>query len=428
MRPAGPWRGLWERSREPGSFAHGVLALTTGTTLAQVIPVAAAPVLSRLYSPAEFGLFALYAGIAALFSVVGTGRYELAIVLPAEDEDAVQLLGLSLVLGVVVAAAAALGVAVFRAPLAAALRSPGLAGWLPLLPLAVLLAASAQALGYWLNRRKAYPRLAASRILQAGGTALVAVALARAGLGAGGLILGALAGQALATVLLAVVSWGSLRETGVRLTRRGMRAQAIRYRDFPRVNALHALLDNVNFSGSVILLGWFFNPVVVGQYSLVMRVLMAPVTLVGAAISQVFYQRAADIHQQGGDLRGLVRSLLSRTVWIALPAAILMYAGAPAMFPLVFGAQWTDAGGYARLLAPYMFFHFLAAPLAFLPFVLDRQVPAFLLSTAGNLLFLACIAAGGRAFVPELGFGLLSVVLGVFFVGYIAWMYRIARR
>jgi O-antigen/teichoic acid export membrane protein len=194
------------------------------------------------------------------------------------------------------------------------------------------------------------------------------------------------------------------------------------------VNALHALLDNVNFSGSVILLGWFFNPVVVGQYSLVMRVLMAPVTLVGAAISQVFYQRAADIHQQGGDLRGLVRSLLSRTVWIALPAAILMYAGAPAMFPLVFGAQWTDAGGYARLLAPYMFFHFLAAPLAFLPFVLDRQVPAFLLSTAGNLLFLACIAAGGRAFVPELGFGLLSVVLGVFFVGYIAWMYRIARR
>jgi O-antigen/teichoic acid export membrane protein len=94
----------------------------------------------------------------------------------------------------------------------------------------------------------------------------------------------------------------------------------------------------------------------------------------------------------------------------------------------VFGPEWADAGRYARLLSPYMLFHFLAAPLAFLPFVLDRQVPSFFLSTAGNLLFLACIAFGGHAFVPELGFGVLSVVLSLFFIGYIAWMYRIARR
>jgi len=426
--PAGPLRELWERTREPGSFARGVLALTTGTTLAQVIPILAAPVLSRLYAPAEFGLFAFYTGIAALFSVVGTGRYELAIVLPAEDGDAVQLLGLSLAIAMAVAAVAALVVLAFQGPIVAALRVPALSGWLLLLPVGVLLAAAAQALGYWLNRRRAYRPLAASRILQAGATALLGIALARTGLGAGGLIVAVIAGQALAAGLLALASWQGLRATGARPTRAGMRAQAARYRDFPRINALHALLDNVNASGSVLLLGAYFNPVVVGQYSLVMRVLMAPATLVGGAISQVFYQRAADTHQRGGDLRGLVRSLLSRTVWIALPAAAALFFAAPALFPLVFGPEWADAGRYARLLSPYMLFHFLAAPLAFLPFVLDRQLQSFLLSTTGNLLFLGCIALGGRAFVPELGFGALSVVLSLFFVGYIAWMFRIARR
>jgi len=426
--PAGPLGELWERTRQPGSFARGVLALSTGTTLAQVIPVLAAPALTRLYSPAEFGAFAIYTGLAALVSVVGTGRYELAIVLPAEDGDAVQLLGLSLGIALAAAAVAGLAVVALGVPLATALRAPALGGWLLLLPAGVLFAAAAQALGCWLNRRRAYRPLAASRIAQASAAAALGIALARTGLGAGGLILGALAGQALAAGLLALASWRSLRATGTRPTRAGMRELAGRYRDFPRVNALHALLDNLNASGSVLLLGWHFNPVVVGQYSLVMRVLMAPAALVGGAISQVFYQRAAEVRQQGGDLRGLARALLSRTAWLALPVAVAMFAAAPALFPLVFGPGWADAGGYARLLAPYMLFHFLAAPLAFLPFVLERQWHAFLVSTAGNLLFLACIALGGRAHVPELGFGALSLVLSLYFVVYIAWMLRIARR
>jgi O-antigen/teichoic acid export membrane protein len=352
----------------------------------------------------------------------------MAIVLPAEDEDAYQLLGLSLLLALAVTGLCALGVLVFRSGLLTLLGAPALSSWLWLLPPGLLLAAVTQVLGNWLNRKRAYPRLAGSRVVQAAAAALLAIALARAGAGAGGLMLGSLAGQALAVLVMALATWQGARGTGLRWTRGGMRQQAARYRDFPRVNALHALFDNFYGTASVLLLTHFFGSVIVGHYSMVMRVLMAPVAFIGSAITQVFYQRAADTHSRGEGLRPLLRSVLSRSAWIALPASAALLIAAPWLFTLAFGREWAAAGDYARLLSPYMLFHFLAAPLAFVPFVLNQQWRSFLLSTTGNLLFLGCIAMGGILGSPRLGFGALSLVASVFFTVYIGWMLRIATR
>lgn len=427
-RPAAGLEGFRARLRTPGSFARSVLTLMTGTTVANLIPVAAAPILARLYGPADLGLFALYSGIAAVLGVAATGRYEMAIVLPADDADAFELLGLSLSLAAAVALATAMVVLLFGGVLVESLHAPMLAPWLVLLPLGVLLFGATQALGNWLNRRKAYRRLSASRILQSLATALLAIKLAEPGRGPGGLILSAVVGQALAVLWLAIVVWSSVGFSGLRFSRAGMERTARRYREFPRINALHAVLDNLASSAMLVVLAHSFGPVVVGHYSMVMRVLTAPAAFIGSAISQVFYQRAADTHNRGGDLRELVRMLLRRTVWIALPGALLLLLAAPELFRFAFGPAWDAAGRYAQTLAPWMFFSFIAAPLAFVPLVLGRQAQAFVVSTTGNVLALACIVAGGTAGSPAIAFGALSVIVSAYFVAYIGWILRIAGR
>ena len=409
-----------------GPFARSVLTLMTGTTLATLIPVAVSPVLSRLYPPAEFGLFALYTGVAGLLSVAAAGRYELAIVLPSEDDAAYDLLGLSLLIVGCVTAVTALAVATLHRGILTILGAPAMAGWLWFLPLAVLLLGTGQALVNWLNRRRAYPHIAASRIVQSVATAALAIVFARSGLGGGGLIVSALAGQALAALVLVFAVRSGLRGSALRFTAQGMRRQAARFRDFPRVNALHALFDNLNASATLIVLAHFFGSAVVGQYSMVMRVLTAPVTLIGSAITQVFYQRAADLHNQGRSLRGLILMVIRRSLWIAVPAAVVLLLAAPQLFRFVFGPDWAVAGGFARLLSPYVLLYFVAAPLAFLPFVLGRQVAAFFFSTTGNLVSLGCIALGGLWGSAERGFGLLSLAQSLYFLLYIAWMLRIA--
>ena len=76
------------------AYARNVLTLMTGTTLAQAIPIAISPILTRLYSPEDFGTFGLYMAIVAIASVLVTGRYELAILLPKRDRDAMHILAL----------------------------------------------------------------------------------------------------------------------------------------------------------------------------------------------------------------------------------------------------------------------------------------------------------------------------------------------
>ena len=82
------WKRWVDRFSPEGSFLNNVLTLLAGTILAQIITVSVSPILTRLYTPEDFGVFALYTSIASILVIFGTCRYELAIVLPEEDGEA----------------------------------------------------------------------------------------------------------------------------------------------------------------------------------------------------------------------------------------------------------------------------------------------------------------------------------------------------
>ena len=50
-------------------FTRNVLTLMTGTTIAQAIPIAINPILTRLYTPEDFGVFALFIAITSIFEL-----------------------------------------------------------------------------------------------------------------------------------------------------------------------------------------------------------------------------------------------------------------------------------------------------------------------------------------------------------------------
>ena len=90
-----------------------IITLMTGTTIAQAMPIAISPILTRLYSPEDFGVFGLYMAIASIASVFVSGRYELAIMLPKSDDDALNIVFLSLTLSSVISAVMLLLITLF---------------------------------------------------------------------------------------------------------------------------------------------------------------------------------------------------------------------------------------------------------------------------------------------------------------------------
>ena len=417
--------------RPAGAAARQVMTLVTGTGLAQLIPLAVSPLLTRLYTPQDFGVFALYASLLAVLAVLGSARYELALMLPKDDTDALALVALAMAIVLATSAAVLAAVLLFQAGLARWLDSPALGPWLFLVPVSMLLTGLVNTLTVWANRTSRYRQISISRVLQSASAAAVAVALgwglSRGSQAGVGLVLGAVVGQALAAASLA---WPFWRRWGARLQAVGwqpMRAQALRFREFPAINMPHALLDALQGSAVVALIAALFGPTLLGFHALAQRVVRTPMATLGSAVAQVFQKRAADALHAGGDTRRLVDAVLRRLVAVAVAVLPLLWF-APELFAFVFGAAWREAGVYAQILTPWLLLNFMLSPLSQLPLLLGRQAGALAYGVAYQLAMVAPLAV---AWLMTLSLRqallLQSVAASVVLVAYGGWLYRLSK-
>jgi len=355
------------------AYARNVLTLMTGTTLAQAIPIAISPILTRLYSPEEFGRFALYMAVAMICSVLVSGRYELAILLPRHDKDALHITGLAIGLSVAISAVLLVVVLMFAHPIAALLGDAELGPWLYAVPVSTLLLGVYQSLNYWSNRKAQYRRMAISRTVQSGSAALAQTASGYAASGAAGLVGGQVAGQLLATGILARLIW---REDHTLICAlRPMRSLALakRYINFPRYLIVAHGFNTASGQMPVLLLGALFNTSAAGFFTLTQRVMAAPMSLIANAMGDVFRQEASQAYVRHGNCKSIYKKTFLRLLLIsAVPFAVFFFV-APALFAWVFGEQWRVAGEYAQILTPMAFFQFITSPLSSMFMIAQKQ-------------------------------------------------------
>ena len=118
-------------------FNQNVITLITGTTIAQAIPIAISPILTRINSPEDFGILSIFVSITAIFGSIANGRYELAIVLPKKDEDAINIFALGFIIVSCVSLVLLLLVVVFNGYCTTLLGNQEISFWLYFVPLVV---------------------------------------------------------------------------------------------------------------------------------------------------------------------------------------------------------------------------------------------------------------------------------------------------
>ena len=121
---------MLNKLKPKSEFSRNVLTLMTGTTIAQAIPIAISPILTRIYTPEDFGVFALYMAIASIIAVIATGRYEMAIMLPKEEEDVKSIVKLILILLSIVTFITFLIVSFFNQAIVSLFENQEISNWL----------------------------------------------------------------------------------------------------------------------------------------------------------------------------------------------------------------------------------------------------------------------------------------------------------
>ena len=359
------------------------LTLVAGGALAQAVPLALGPLLTRLYGPEQFGQYALFAAVAVNCSVVACARYEYALPLVEDETRARDLMALCQ--RVLIATTLA------SCPLAWWLGTTGyLAAW-AWLPPTVAVAGAVQWLTLWATRARRIPALARARVLQHGGGAI-----AQAGAGAIALPHGLVVGSLVATAATVLAlrrpapqgGWWGLWQ----VPREAWRAAAREHRSFPLLNTPHAFAGALQDTLTMALLTWWSGDAAAGFWGLALRYLKAPATLVGGAVSQVLYPRLA-----GGDDAAsphVVRQVMLVLGLAVLPLVLVLLLFGPALFALLFGERWREAGELSRALAPYIGVHFVASPLSVVTMAWDAQAWALRLALVGQVAFLGALALG----------------------------------
>lgn len=337
----------------------------TGTIIAQAVPVAVAPILTRIYSPADFGVFAIYMAIVSIIGIVATGRYELAIMLPSEETDAANVAVLSLLTAIFVSLLALFVVFLFNSPITRLIGNPEVSGWLYLVPVSVLMTGISQAANYWNTRKKAFRRLSLSRILRSGGAAGTQLTLGyNSGL-SGGLIVGSLCGQCVSILTLIIINWREDRKLAKTISKNRILGNAKRFENFPKMSTLGALTDTAASQMPVFFVAKIFGAAATGMFSLTFRVLNMPMAVISSSISQALFQKVAVLNNKQPELLfNFILKTFALLLLIAIPFAVLISRFGMELFSFVFGKNWAMAGNMAATLSVAIAVRFTVSPLS----------------------------------------------------------------
>ena len=365
-------------------FAKNVLTLSVGTTLAQAIPVAISPILTRLYTPEDFGVLALFMAIVAILGSIVNAKYEMAILLPKEDKDAYALVKLSFLISFGISVLTLIAVFIFKEKIAYSLEQPSVENWLFLVPISILLIGGYNSLNIFNNRVKNYRNIAKSSVSKSTSLAITQVGIGLLKVGTGGLILGQLASY---------IGGNGVLIRGIRIHMPfiyntqfiKLKTVAKRYNKFPKFTLPAALLNSTNLNITSFLISGIFSVQTLGFYSLASRVLGGPSLVLGQSIGQVYFQKATSLRANSHSIKPVFLKSLKKLLIVSIPFFGLLSFVVEPIFDIVFGPDWVSAGTISKVLIPLVFIRFIVSALSSTTTTLEKQefdllVNIFLLS------------------------------------------------
>ncbi|QMT16757.1 oligosaccharide flippase family protein [Planococcus maritimus] len=353
---------------------NNILKLLTGTMISQIINIAASPILSRLFSPAEFGISTMFQSITSIMLIVCTLKLDSAVMIPKSEILAKRLLKSSLFYTSIFSLGTILTLSVLSILNISILGFENTLFIVLLLSLMVLFTGTNSSYTNWANRQRDYKIMMWVPIVNTGTATLINVLLGYLDFKTYGLIIGIVSGQFItASILLFLYKIPDV-DTKLKYTTK-------KYSQFPLYQMPSLLLNTISVQVAIFAFYFFYNDTITGWYSMAQRILLMPLTILGSAIAQIYYKEAVALFHHDKSLKKLTeRIVYSSYLVIFLPMYIIMCFG-ESLFSSFFGEDWGEAGEISAYLAPWFLMVFVGSPLSILFMVLGKQKINFLFNT-----------------------------------------------
>lgn len=347
--------------------------LSLGTATAQSVGIALAPVLTRLYSPADLGALGLFTSFVVVAAVATSMSYELGIVSASNQEKAARLTWASMLLSVPVCAVC--GIALYIMMHFQWLGYGVLPGYsIPLMVATLLFIGVFSNLRYWEIRQQHFEIVARTTVVQQATRSISQAVLGFAGIGPAGLLFGEMMGRGAGVGSLFRDAWPALKSVATRVRRSDLVSALAENRNLAVYSLPSSLIDTLAANLPLPLLVQLYGSALGGQFALMQKVLAVPWALIATSVADTFHSRiAVCAREKPGEMLGLFVRTSAGLFLLGLGPALILFLTGDRLFALVFGEPWTTAGTLAGITAPLFLVQIIVSPLSRLVFVLRGQ-------------------------------------------------------
>ncbi|MCF6306853.1 MAG: oligosaccharide flippase family protein [Flavobacteriaceae bacterium] len=353
-------------------FSKNVLTLMTGTTISQAIPIAITPILTRLYSPDDFGILALFMSITAVLGVVANGKFEQAIMLPNTEKEALSIVYLSVIISSIFSILLLVIVLIFKSKIASLLGNSKIENWLLFIPISVLFIGLFNSLKIYNIRIKNFKLVSVSMVTKSSGLVVTQLGIGFVKSGALGLIIGQLVSyiagnlQLLKTIVKNNLFKNTFDKNNIKLVTK-------KYNRFPKYTLPGSLLNSLTINSISFLIVAIYTTSILGFFSLAKRLLSLPSMVIGGSISQVYFQKLSETKNKEGNTLKVFTKFLTRLLLVSLPIYTVAYFIVVPTFKFFFGEEWIIAGEYAKIIVPLACAGFVSSTLSSTLHVFQKQ-------------------------------------------------------
>lgn len=363
-------------------FLKSISVLVGGTVFAQGVVVLSLPILTRLYSPSEFSIFAVYASLLGVLSTISCLRFELAIPISNKDREAVSLVLLALISNVITSILITFFICLFYNEILIILKIEAFSQLIWLIPVGMFFSGLYITFQYWATRNKKFTAIAQTKVLQSVSGVLTQIIMGITGFSVIGLILGQIVKISAGLYGLIWGFWQDANKYVKEIKFEFLKISFIKYDQYPKYSTLEALANSSAIHLPVILIAAFSTGSDAGYLMLAMQVMMIPMQLIGNAISQVYLGHAPEKYKVG-ELTHYTKKCVFQLVKIGIIPLAIISLVAPFVFPYVFGGEWKRAGDMMLWMLPWFVMQLIVSPISMSLYIIDKPKLALILQMFG---------------------------------------------
>ncbi len=326
----------------------------SGTAIAQTISLISIPILTRLFTPDEFGVFAVYFGISSLLASISGGRYELAIMLPKKDLNSYQILIISFWFVILTSILSLFFLFIFFKPISILLEIQSYKYFIFLIPITVFLLGTYNILSQWLSRFKKFKDIAISNVSKNSTAVSSKIAAGLISLNVFGLVIGEIIGQFFSVLVLFLRNKKDASLKKYKINKQILKQEMKENRNFPFFSMPMAFLNSISVNILIYILTIIFNTTIVGLYTQANKVINYPLNFITSSFASVFYQK---LTKTGRKSKLYLYSYLI-SFFTALVILLPVVFWGEELFSFVLGKKWAFSGNIAKLIIPIAVFGF----------------------------------------------------------------------